>query len=51
MSDFTFTVFLIVSSLIGSLVTLFVGGVLWVLFYDTHREVETTKPAELPRAA
>ena len=51
MSDFTYTVFLIVASLIGSLVVLFVGGVVSVLFFDTYHRTEASEPAELPRAA
>jgi hypothetical protein len=50
-SDFTYTVFLIVASLIGSLVALIAAGMIGVLFYDTHRRLEITEPVELPRAA
>jgi hypothetical protein len=51
MSDFTYTVFVIVASLIGSLVALFAAGVIGVLVHDPHRRNETTEPAELRRAA
>jgi hypothetical protein len=49
--DFTYTVFLVVASVIGSLVTVFAVGIIGLLLYDSngHRHVE--EPAELPRAA
>ena len=40
MSDFTYTVFLIVASLIGSLVGVLAAGVVAVIAYDTHRPIE-----------
>lgn len=42
MSDFTYTVFLIVASLIGSLVGVLAAGVVAVLVYDTHHPIEAT---------
>lgn len=50
MSDFTYTVFLIVLSLIGALVALFAAAVIGVLLNDAHRRIETTE-TDLPRAA
>ena len=51
MIDFTYTVFLIVASLIGLLVTLFAAGVIGVLLYDSHPGVEPVERSELQRAA
>jgi hypothetical protein len=50
-SGFTYTVFVIVASLIGALISLFVAGVVGVLFHDNHRPVEEAHQVELPRAA
>ena len=51
MIDFTYTVFLIVASLSGCLVTVFAVGVIGALLYDSHPEVEHVERAELRRAA
>lgn len=51
MSEFTYTVFLVVATLIGALVALFSAGVIGVLLHDADRLPETTEVAELPRAA
>jgi hypothetical protein len=54
MSDFVYTVFLIVASMIGALLTVFAIGVIGVLFYETHHTSEPATPAapaELHRAA
>ena len=50
MSDFTYTVFVIVVSLIGSLAALFAAAVVGVLFNDARHRIETAK-TDLPRAA
>jgi hypothetical protein len=49
--DFTYTVFLLVASLSGLLLTVFTVGVIGVILYDRHREVEPVERAELRRAA
>lgn len=41
MSEFTYTVFLIVLSLIGCLAALFAAAVIGVLFNDARRRIET----------
>ena len=51
MSDFTYTVFLIVASLAGFLVGLLAAGVILVLISDTRRPRQTPDAVELPRAA
>lgn len=51
MIDFTYTVFLIVASLTGLLVTALAVGVIGVLLYDSHPRVEPVKRAEVQRAA
>jgi len=51
MIDFTYTVFLIVASLIGLLVTVFAAGVIGVLFYDTQSTIAPVERVELQRAA
>jgi hypothetical protein len=51
MIDFTYTVFLVVASLSGLLMTTFAVGVLGVLFYDTRRSPESLERVELQRAA
>jgi hypothetical protein len=50
-SDFTFAVFVMVASMIGTLVGLFTAGVIWVLLRDAYHQVEAPRQAELPRAA
>jgi hypothetical protein len=51
MRDFTYTVFLIVASMIGALLTVFAIGVIGVLFYETHHTSAPADPTELHRAA
>ena len=51
MVDFTYTVFLIVTSLTGFCVTVFAAGVLGVLLYDAEHTSEPLERAELQRAA
>ena len=51
MIDFTYTVFLIVASVIGLLVTVFAAGVLGVLISGTRRTNEPVEQATLRRAA
>ena len=51
MRDFTYTVFLIVASVSGVLVTVFAVGVIGVLFYDRHHTTESAAAADLQRAA
>jgi hypothetical protein len=49
--DSTYTLFLIVASVSGCLVTVFAVGVIGVLLYDSHPEVEHVERAELRRVA
>jgi hypothetical protein len=51
MSDFTYTVFLIVASVCGLLVTVFAVGLIGVLFYGMRRTSAPAEPTELHRAA